>query len=127
MPVRLSDLNRPFPCSLPEMGEIGIRNVSWKTLSDLLGTIDDEKDESARAKFIDKLLAQMTTSPDVDEQAVSQLHSPDIDALVGCAATVMSAGEELAETDDHLPPRERLYQAIENYHKNLNRQVLEGV
>lgn len=127
MPVRLSDLYRPITCSLPQMGEVQIRNVSWKLLSDLLTTIGDTEDEGARAQFIDKLLSQMIAAPETDELEVSQPHSSDMAGLVDCAAAVMSLDEDLAEIDGELLPRERLYRAIENHRKVLNEQIVETV
>lgn len=126
MPVRRSDLNRPLTCHLPQAGEVEIRDVSWKSLGDLLGTIGDTEEESERARFVDKLLAQMIVDPATDASEIAQLHSSDLVALVDCAATVMNASEDLAEIHSELPSRERLYQAIENHHKKLNQQFLES-
>lgn len=127
MPVQLSDLNRPLICNLPQMGEVKVRNVSWESLIDLLNTLGNEDDESARARFVDNLLSQMISFPELDALAISQIHSEDILVLVDCAANVMNSGEDLAEIDSKLPPRERLYRAIKNHHRKLNQQIAESI
>lgn len=112
-------MRRPIQQHIPGVGIVTLRAASIGNVADADGFAAEAAEEDRPLVFVNHLLSTMLVDPSLTPEEIANLPDDAATALVGIAADVLGIREEFDAISTDLPPRERLYQAYQEYQRAL--------
>lgn len=119
MPVSIADLWERIERDIPGLGVVVLENATVGNVGVAERAAAAMPKDQRATLFSNALLASMIISPTSTPEFVATLSEESVAILADIAAGLAGLRKEYDATAIHLPARERLYRAHQNYYRNL--------